>query len=63
MPTLQILEMAKPNFSAVSLSVRADNPVVRLYERSGFVKVVGSEVVNRIGGGSFTMVCKLDKSL
>jgi ribosomal protein S18 acetylase RimI-like enzyme len=60
---MQILEMAKPNVSAVSLSVRTDNPVVRLYERSGFVKVAGSEAVNRTGGGSFTMVCKLNKSL
>jgi ribosomal protein S18 acetylase RimI-like enzyme len=60
---MQILEMAKPNFSAVSLSVRADNPVVRLYERSGFVKIAGSEVVNRTGRGSFTMVCKLDERI
>jgi ribosomal protein S18 acetylase RimI-like enzyme len=60
---MRILEMAKPNFPAVSLSVRADNPVVQLYERSGFVKVVGSEVVNRTGERSFTMVRKLGEFL
>ena len=52
----QILVMAQDRFPAVSLSVRADNPVVRLYERSGFVKVPGSEVVNRTGTVSFSMV-------
>ena len=44
---VRILEMAKARFSAVSLSVRADNPVVRLYERTGFIKVSGSEIINR----------------
>ncbi len=53
---MQVLEVAKGHFGTVSLSVRADNPVVKLYERAGFIKVPGSEVVNRIGEVSFNMV-------
>ena len=52
----QILATAKENYPAISLSVRGDNPVLRLYERRGFVKVPGSEIVNRTGGVSFNMV-------
>ena len=52
----QVLAIAKDRFRAVSLSVRADNPVVRLYERSGFIKVPESKTVNRTGTVSFTMV-------
>ena len=57
---MQVLEVAKGHFGAVSLSVRADNPVVRLYERSGFIKVSGSEIVNRTGEVSFNMVCDFE---
>ena len=52
----QILAMAKNRFPAVSLSVRADNSVVRLYERVGFIKVPGSEIANRTGTVSYNMV-------
>ncbi|MFM2303864.1 MAG: hypothetical protein RLZZ135_1274 [Cyanobacteriota bacterium] len=52
----QILAPAKIKYPAVSLSVRANNPVVQLYERTGFIKVPGSEVVNRAGEVSFNMV-------
>jgi ribosomal protein S18 acetylase RimI-like enzyme len=52
----QTLKIAQTAFPAVSLSTRADNPAIRLYQRAGFVKVAGSEVINRTGGGSFTMV-------
>jgi len=56
---MQVLEMAKGHFPAVSLNVRADNTVVRLYERAGFIKVPGSEMINRAGGVSFNMVHQL----
>ncbi|NJK53030.1 MAG: GNAT family N-acetyltransferase [Leptolyngbyaceae cyanobacterium SU_3_3] len=52
----QILGAAKMKYPAVSLSVRANNPVLRLYERTGFIKIPGSEVVNRAGEVSFNMV-------
>jgi ribosomal protein S18 acetylase RimI-like enzyme len=54
----QILETAQGLFPAVCLSVRAENPVANLYRRVGFIKLEGSEVMNRIGGSSYTMVCK-----
>jgi ribosomal protein S18 acetylase RimI-like enzyme len=54
----QILGAAKRNYPAVSLSVRANNPVVQLYERAGFIKIPGSEVVNRAGEVSFNMMCE-----
>lgn len=60
---MQVLHMAKASFPAVSLSVRSDNPVVRLYERAGFVKVTGSEVVNLAGGESFNMVCRFERQV
>lgn len=56
----QVLEGAKRCFPAVSLNVRGDNGVVRLYERAGFVKVPGSEMINRAGGVSFNMVRKCE---
>ena len=52
----QVLETAQASFSAVCLSVRAENPVVRLYQRAGFVKIEGSAIANRTGGISFNMV-------
>ena len=36
----ELLDAARGSFDAASLSVRADNPAVRLYERMGF-RVVG----------------------
>jgi GNAT superfamily N-acetyltransferase len=52
----QILGAAKMKYPAVSLSVRSNNPVLRLYEREGFIKIPGSEVVNRLGEVSFNMM-------
>jgi ribosomal protein S18 acetylase RimI-like enzyme len=52
----QILGAAKIKYPAVSLSVRANNPVLRLYERIGFIQIPGSEVVNRAGEVSFNMM-------
>lgn len=59
----QLLNTTKKHFPAVSLNVRANNPVVKLYERVGFIKVPDSEVVNRTGGISFNMICKFDSCL
>ena len=50
-----VLQRARGSCRAVSLSVREDNPAVRLYERAGFEKVPGSESINRVGGTSFIM--------
>lgn len=52
----EVLSMAKNHFSAVSLSVRADNPAVRLYEQQGFTQVPNSEIINRVGVASYNMV-------
>jgi len=48
----RLLEAARDVYEAVSLSVSADNPCVRLYERAGF-KQVG------VCGSSITMVKSL----
>ena len=37
----ELLDAVRGSFDAVSLSVRADNPAVRLYERTGFRAVGG----------------------
>ncbi len=55
---MQVLDHANDRFPAVSLNVRADTGVVRLYERAGFIRVPGSEMSNRTGGVSFNMVHK-----
>ncbi len=52
----QVLKSAQMNHAAVLLNVRANNPVVALYQRAGFVKVEGSEFINRVGGISFYMI-------
>ena len=57
---IQILKMAKNRFPGVSLSVRASNPVLRLYERVGFDRIAGSEVTNRVGEISFKMILKFN---
>jgi ribosomal protein S18 acetylase RimI-like enzyme len=54
----QLLEAAKPAYRSISLSVRADNPAVNLYERVGFRAVEDSQRINRAGETSITM--KLD---
>lgn len=55
----RLLRDAEPRFAAISLSVRGDNDARRLYERFGFRPVDGSEVGNRVGGMSITMVRRL----
>ena len=45
-----------PRYRAVSLSVRRDSPAVRLYLRLGFDYVAGSNIENRVGTESVTML-------
>lgn len=56
----QVLALAQDKYPAVSLSVRAQNPVVSLYKRMGFTPVPSSEIVNRTGDASLTMICQFD---
>ncbi|NJO40286.1 MAG: GNAT family N-acetyltransferase [Cyanobacteria bacterium CRU_2_1] len=58
---MQVLKSAQIDYAAVSLNVRSNNPVVALYQRAGFVKVEGSEVINRTSGISFNMICKFNR--
>jgi ribosomal protein S18 acetylase RimI-like enzyme len=54
---MKTIELARSIYPAISLSVRANNPVISLYNRVGFVKVEGSEVVDRTGiTSSFNMI-------
>jgi ribosomal protein S18 acetylase RimI-like enzyme len=53
---MQIIERNKNIYPAISLSVRADNPVVNLYRRSGFIKLDNSEIIGRTGVLSFNML-------
>ena len=55
---IQIIEYTRNIYPAISLSVRADNPVVNLYQRSGFVKIDNSEIIGRTGVTSFNMIYK-----
>ena len=58
----ELLDAARGSFDAASLSVRADNPAVRLYERTGF-RVVGGDTDTEAGAvaepASLTMTIDL----
>ena len=51
----RLFERAREIYSAVCLSVRADNPAFHLYEKMGFEVVPGSEKTNRANGFSLKM--------
>lgn len=51
----ELLAVAAVTFGAVSLSVRSDNPALRLYERVGFQVVARTEVPHAPAGVSLTM--------
>lgn len=59
---VQVLDQANGQFPDISLNVRQGNAALRLYERAGFIKVPGSEQVNRVGGISFNMVYTYKRS-
>ena len=60
---MQTIESARNIYPAISLSVRASNPVVNLYRRSGFVKVDGSDITNQAGEtSSFNMIYRYSES-
>jgi GNAT superfamily N-acetyltransferase len=59
----ELLAAARTRFPGVCLSVRADNPARRLYERTGFRAVDGSDMTggdmaDRLAGTSITMVVR-----
>ena len=53
----RLIELCRPHARGISLSVRADNPAVRLYQRLGFRST--AEITNRVGGQSLTMLLEL----
>jgi ribosomal protein S18 acetylase RimI-like enzyme len=59
----ETLSLAQPHFSAICLSVRGDNPAVRLYKRLGFEVVPGSTKPNRVGGTSFKMIHHFEQAI
>lgn len=57
-----LLSLCQTRYAGVSLSVRIDNPAIRLYERFGFRRTSESPIVNRVGTESIIMLLKFDKS-
>jgi GNAT superfamily N-acetyltransferase len=55
---MKVLTSAQSDYPGISLSVRADNPVVKLYQRIGFTKVDGSEIIIDGVISSFKMIHK-----
>jgi ribosomal protein S18 acetylase RimI-like enzyme len=51
----ELLDAARGTFAAVSLSVRADNPARRLYERTGFRTVSGRGTDDQVESASLTI--------
>ncbi|HEY2407556.1 MAG TPA: GNAT family N-acetyltransferase [Polyangiaceae bacterium] len=52
----KLIELCAPISLGISLTVRADNPAVRLYERFGFQKT--AELTNRVGSRSVAMLLR-----
>lgn len=50
-----VVEHGDAHGLALSLSVREQNPAIRLYERFGFTAVPGTRIANRVGTMSYVM--------
>jgi ribosomal protein S18 acetylase RimI-like enzyme len=50
-----LIHTVAKSYAALSLSVRVDNPALRLYREVGFEELDGSDVADRAGGTSVTM--------
>ncbi len=57
-----LLDLCRARYSGVSLSVRLDNPAIRLYERIGFRRTSTSPIINRVGTESIVMLRSFDQS-
>lgn len=55
-----LLSQADERYPAVTLSVRRDNPALRLYERFGFQRI--GMITNRVGGQSYKLLLALPAS-
>ncbi len=54
------IERSRGHFEVIELAVLSNNKrAKKLYERLGFVKIKGSDMVNRVGGHSFNMIANL----
>lgn len=51
-----LMEQVKHSYPGISLSVRSNNPAIALYQRLKFQRIEATDVTNRTGGESFTMV-------
>ncbi|HLO84562.1 MAG TPA: GNAT family N-acetyltransferase [Nostocaceae cyanobacterium] len=54
-----LINAAKTNYPAISLSSRSSNPALNLYQRFGWQVIEGSEKINRVEGISLTMKLNL----
>ena len=57
-----LLDLCRARYSGVSLSVRLDNPAIRLYERLRFRRTSASPIINRVGTESIVMLLSFDQS-
>jgi len=57
-----LLDLCPSRYSGVSLSVRVDNPAIRLYERLGFRRTSATPIINPVGTESIVMLLSFDQS-